>query len=243
MQEFDTQLPEKLNDFVIIGLGRFGKSLALNLSNIGHQVLAVDTDQQLVHSIASSVTSAVVADSTKQDVLHSLGAQNFDCAVICIGNDIEASVLTTLICKELKIPYIIAKAQNEQHKKLLERIGADLVVFPEVFMSRKLATALDNPTVNETAALTDEFKIVELKCQENWIWKTMDEIKFQRKFKVSVLMIKRGQEVIEPEDETVLQENDYLIVAGKQNRIDAISNKINSTVDFRNAFTDAFNEE
>lgn len=243
MQEFDTQLPERLEDFVIIGLGRFGKSLALNLANLGHQVLAIDTDQQLVHSVASSVTSAVVADAAKPTVLHSLGAQNFDCAVICIGNDIEASVLTTLICKDLKIPYIIAKAQNEQHKKVLEKIGADLVVFPEVFLSKKLATALDNPTVNEAATLTSQFKIVEIKCQENWAGKTIDEIKFQRKFKVSVLMIKRNDEVIEPEADTVIEENDYLVVAGTQNRLDAISNKINSTVDFRNAFVDAFTEE
>lgn len=243
MQEFETELPDKIEDYVIIGLGKFGRSLALNLENLGHQVLAIDTDEQLVNHVRRGVTHAVVADATKLKVLHSLGVQNFDCAVICIGNDIESSILATLNCKELNIPYIIAKAQNEQHKKLLEKIGADLVVFPEVFMSKKLANALSKPTVNEAMSVTENFKIAEIKCPENWVDKSLLESNVRKKFKISVIMIKRNDEVIYPDSETVLLENDSLIIAGETNRIETISNKLSENVDFRTAFADAYNEE
>lgn len=243
MQEFETELPDKIEDYVIIGLGKFGRSLALNLENLGHQVLAIDTDEQLVNYVRGGVTHAVVADATNPEVLHSLGAQNFDCAIICIGNNIEASILATLNCKELKIPYIIAKAQNEQHKKLLDKIGADLVVFPEVFMSKKLANALSKPTVNEAMSVTENFKIAEIKCPENWVDKSLLESNVRKKFKISVIMIKRNDEVIYPDSETVLLENDSLIIAGETNRIETISNKLSENVDFRTAFADAYNEE
>lgn len=243
MQEFDTELPEKMDEYVIIGLGRFGKSLALNLANMGNQVLAIDTDQNLVRSVQDSVTSAVVADGTKLEVLKSLGVQNFDCAVICIGRDLEASTLATLNCKELKVPYVITKAQNEQHKKILEGVGADLVVFPEVFMSRKLATALSNPTVNEAMAVNENFKIVEIVCPENWANKSIVDSNIRKKYNVSIIMIKRGEEVIYPDSSTILEEDDNLIIAGETAKIDNISNKLSENVDFRNAFTDAYNED
>ncbi len=243
MQEFGTELPEKMEDYVIIGLGRFGLSLATNLSNAGYQVLAIDSDPQLVRSIQDNVTRAVVADATKLDVLQALGVQNFDCAVVCIGKDIENSTLATLNCRELKVPYIIAKAQSEQHKKVLEGVGANLVVFPEVFMSKKLATALSNPTVNEAMSVTEKFKIVEILCPDVWWDKSLIESNIRKKFKISVIMIKRGEEVIYPDSETVLKENDKLIIAGETNKIDNISNKLLENVDFREAFADAFNEE
>lgn len=243
MREFDTELPEKMDDYVIIGLGKFGKSLALNLANLGNQVLAIDTDANLVRSVQDSVTSAVVADATKLDVLKSLGVQNFDCAIICIGRDIEASTLASLNCKELKVPYIITKALNEQHKKILEGIGTDLVIFPEVFMSKKLATALSNPTVNEAMNVNENFKIVEIVCPEKWVNKSIVESNIRKKFNVSIIMIKRGEEVIYPDSATILLENDNLIIAGENSKIDNISNKLSDNVDFRNAFTDAYGEE
>lgn len=242
MEDLQINIPKKMEEFVVIGLGRFGKSLALNLANLGKQVLAIDTDTQQVNSIQESVTSAVVADTTNPEVLRTLGAQNFDCAIVCIGDNIEASVLTTQTCKDLNIPYIIAKAQNEQHRKLLESIGADLVVFPEVFMSKKLANALSNPVINEAISVTDSFKICEIKCPNAWSGKSLVK-KIRKKFKVTVIVIKRGDEVIYPEDETVLEENDTLIIAGEQNKIDSITSKISNPVDFANSFADAFNEE
>ena len=150
------------NDYVVIGLGRFGKSLALNLAEQGKRVLAIDNLLSNVEEVEGSVTHAAIADVTQKDVLKSLGVQNFDCAVICIGGGVTASMLATLGCKELGVKYIIAKAQNEQHKALLEKVGADLVIFPEVFMSKKLSLALSDPYSNEILKLSDKYKIVEV---------------------------------------------------------------------------------
>ena len=231
------------NDYVVIGLGRFGKSLALNLAEQGKRVLAVDNVLSNVEEVEGSVTHAAIADVTQKDVLRSLGVQNFDCAVICIGGGITASMLATLGCKELGVKYIIAKAQNEQHKALLEKVGADLVIFPEVFMSKKLSLALSDPYSNEILKLSDKYKIVEIKCPAKWDGKTIIELNVRKKFNITVIFIKRDGEIIEPTPELVFEKGDSLIIAGNEKNIEAIENKLIETVDFKDVFTDAFSEE
>lgn len=231
------------NDYVIIGIGKFGRSLAINLTEKGKNVLAIDNIAQNIEEIEGIVTHAVVADVTKKEVLHSLGVQNFDCAVICIGDNLSASMLATLTCKELKVPYIIAKAQTDEHKELLERIGADLVLFPEVFMSKKLTTALTDPFINELIQLTDNYKIVELKCPTNWVGKTIAGINVRKKYNITIIFIKRDGLIIEPYPEAELEEGDSLVIAGTPKNIDAIENKVKDPMNFKDIFSDAFSEE
>ncbi|MBQ4541784.1 MAG: TrkA family potassium uptake protein [Clostridia bacterium] len=231
------------NDYVVIGLGRFGKSLALNLAEQGKRVLAIDNLLSNVEEVEGSVTHAAIADVTQKEVLKSLGVQNFDCAVICIGGGITASMLATLGCKELGVKYIIAKAQNEQHKALLEKVGADLVIFPEVFMSKKLSLALSDPYSNEILKLSDKYKIVEIKCPAKWDRKTIIELNVRKKFNITVIFIKRDGEIIEPTPELIFEKGDSLIIAGNEKNIEAIENKLIDTVDFKDVFTDAFSEE
>lgn len=231
------------NDYVVIGLGRFGKSLALNLAEQGKRVLAIDNLLSNVEEVEGSVTHAAIADVTQKDVLKSLGVQNFDCAVICIGGGVTASMLATLGCKELGVKYIIAKAQNEQHKALLEKVGADLVIFPEVFMSKKLSLALSDPYSNEILKLSDKYKIVEVKCPAKWDRKTIIELNVRKKFNITVIFIKRNGEIIEPTPELIFEKGDSLIIAGNEKNIEAIENKLIDTVDFKDVFTDAFSEE
>jgi trk system potassium uptake protein TrkA len=231
------------NDYVIIGLGKFGKSMALNLSRAGKKVLVVDTDASNVAEIESLVTNAVVADVTKAEVLHSLGVQNFDCAIICIGNDLTSSMLATEICKELEVPYIIAKAQSDKHKTLLEKIGADLVVFPEVYMSKRLVTALVDPFANEIIKLTDNYKIVEMKCPANWIGKSLQEVNVRKKYGVTIIFIKRESGVIEPLAESVFEQSDILVVAGTPNHIEDVESKITEFIDIRDIFQDATGDD
>ena len=231
------------NDYVVIGLGRFGKSLALNLAEQGKRVLAIDNLLSNVEEVEGSVTHAAIADVTQKDVLKSLGVQNFDCAVICIGGGVTASMLATLGCKELGVKYIIAKAQNEQHKALLEKVGADLVIFPEVFMSKKLSLALSDPYSNEILKLSDKYKIVEVKCPAKWDRKTIIELNVRKKFNITVIFIKRNGEIIEPTPELVFEKGDSLIIAGNEKNIEAIENKLIDTVDFKDVLTDAFSEE
>ena len=231
------------SDYVVIGLGKFGKSMAINLAAAGKNVLAVDTDPSNVAEVEGSVTHAVVADVTKSEVLHSLGVQNFDCAIICIGNDLTPSMLATEICIELEVPYIIAKAQSDKHKILLEKIGANLVVFPEVYMSKRLVTALVDPFANEIIRLTDNYKIVEVVCPEKWVGKSLQEANVRKKFGITIIFIKRNGEILEPEADAVLEQGDILVVAGTPKNIDSIENKVTDFIDIRDIFQDASEDE
>jgi trk system potassium uptake protein TrkA len=120
-----------MKQFVIFGMGKFGESIATSLYNMGHEVLAVDKDQERVQDISDKVTHAVQIDATDENTLKAIGYRNFDVAVVAIGQDIQSSILITLLCKEAGVKYVLAKAQNELHSKLLYKIGADKVVFPE----------------------------------------------------------------------------------------------------------------
>ncbi len=241
--EHENIITKNFNDYVVIGLGKFGKSLALTLSNNDKNVLAIDTNAEIVQGVEGYVTRAVVADSTKKDVLSTLGVQNFDCAVICIGDDISASMLSALTCKELGVPYVIAKAQNNQHKEILEKIGVDLVVFPEVYMSKKLATALTNPLSNEISKITDDYKIVEIICPTKWVGKSVLDLNIRKKYGVSVILIKSGETLIEPLPETIFEKGDSLFIIGANKNIDSIENKIAEIVDLENRFVEASQDE
>ena len=230
------------NDYVIIGLGKFGKSLALNLTEEGKNVLAIDTRPELVESIQGQVTHAVVADATKKEVLQTLGVQNFDCAVVCIGEDLASSMLAALSCKELKVPYVIAKSMSNQHKELLEKIGVDLVILPEVYMSKKLTTALTSPFTNEIAKISDDYKIVEIICPTKWADKSILDINVRKKYGISIILIKSGINIIEPLPETILEKGDSLVISGSPKNIDSLENKIAEAVDFEERFAEATEE-
>ena len=153
---------QKMKDFLVVGLGRFGKSVASELYSMGNEVLAIDKNQQNVLDIEGKVSTAVTADATSMDVLHSLGARNFDCAIVCIGDSIESSLLVVQNCKELGVNFIIAKAQSEQHSKILTSLGVDTVILPESFAGKKLASLLNKSGINEVVELTTDFKIFEI---------------------------------------------------------------------------------
>ncbi len=238
----EIKINKKMTQFVVIGLGRFGRSVATTLSSLGNEVLAIDTNPTLVKKIEALVSSAVVADASQYDVLHSLGVQNFDCVVICIGDDLQSSILTTLNCKDLGVDYIVAKAQNDQHKKVLESIGANMVVFPENYMGKKVANMLDNPSINEVLNLTDTYKIVEIATPDKWIDKSIGDLNIRNKFKVSIIFIRRGEEVITPEAETILNLGDILIVAGQVNKLENLSNKASEVIDASHSLQDALEE-
>ena len=184
MLENEKKFDKKMTQFVVIGLGRFGRSIATKLAEMGKEVLCIDKCENAVKQMQDIVSAAVVADSTEKDILYSLGVQNFDCAINCIGGDLQSSILTTLLCKELGVKFVVAKAKDDQNKKVLEKIGADLVVFPEAIMGKKVATMLTNPSINEIMNLTDSFKIVEMPNIEEWENKSIVDINVRQKYKV-----------------------------------------------------------
>ena len=178
--------------------------------------------------------------STGTDVLRSLGVQNFDCAINCIGNDLQANILTTLICKELGVKYVISKAQNEQNKKVLEHIGADMVIFPEVYVGNKIANILTNPCMNEIMNLTSNFVIAEMPLPEDWQNKAIVDLNVRKKYNLTIIFVKRNEEIINPVAETTLLKGDTLIVAGEKETLTQLSFKSEEVLD---SINNLFNDE
>ena len=240
-EEKAPKLRKKMDEFCVIGLGRFGRTVALSLTTEGHEVLAIDTNEKNVHSIEKFVAGTAIADSTAPGVLYNLGIQNFDCVVICIGQDLQASVVTTLLCKKLGVKLIVARASTDEQKEILEKVGADVVVFPEDYTAHKVAKMLSNPSMNDIIHLTEKFKIVEMATPDNWTDKTIMELDIRKKFHISVIVIKRQDYIIYPEPETELKKGDVLIVAGEKKRLAELSGKSSEVIDVIHALSSGLN--
>ncbi|UTR09159.1 TrkA family potassium uptake protein [Evansella sp. LMS18] len=201
--------------FAVIGLGRFGGSVCRELVRQGHEVLVIDMDEHKVNDYANIATHAVVADTTDESVLRSLGIRNFDYVIVAIGDDLQASILTTLLLKELEIKNVWVKAKNDYHHKVLVKIGADQVVHPEKDMGRRVAQQMSDEKVIDFIELSDEYSIVELIATDLLEGKTLIQLDIRAKYGVTVLAIKKGEEIdISPEPDYQIVKNDLLIVIG-----------------------------
>ena len=217
-------MKKQKRQYVVIGLGGFGRSVALNLAQLGHEVLAVDNHEDSVERVAPYVTQAVQADATDEDVLHELGIADFDAAIVCIGSNSRDSILVTVLCKELGVPQVIAKAEDELHAKILRKVGADRVVFPEQDMGMRVARSLDAPGILEMMQLAAGYRIAEIPTPEAWCDQTLMDIHVRRKYGLSIIGIRRGKEFLaSPGADARLHEGDTLLVMGKQGDIDAIN--------------------
>ncbi len=179
----------KSRSFVIIGLDRFGQTLATNLARTGHQVLVIDPDDNLVTALSDIVTNAVVGDPTNDAVLRAAGVHEYDCAVIATASRLSDSVLTTINLKDLGVGQIVARAASDQHGRVLEKLGVDMVVFPERDMGEKLVGILDRNNVLEYIEFSDRHSIVEIPVPENWIGKSLADLDVRRKLGVTVLAV------------------------------------------------------
>ncbi|MCM3628699.1 TrkA family potassium uptake protein [Paenibacillus glycanilyticus] len=202
--------------FAVIGMGRFGSSIASSLTHMGFEVLAIDASEQRIQEAINLVTHAVSADSTDEEALRSLGIRNFDVVVVAIGEDIQASILTTLILKDLGVKMIVVKAQNELHGKVLTKIGADKVVFPERDMGQRVAHHLISPNILEYIEISEDHSIIDLKAPEAMIGKSLKQLDIRAKFKCNVMAIKtHGQMNIAPYADDLIRPEDILVIVGK----------------------------
>ncbi|RKJ78244.1 TrkA family potassium uptake protein [Butyricicoccus sp. 1XD8-22] len=176
-----------MKSFLIIGLGRFGRSVARKLCELGNEVLVIDRDADAVQHIAEDVTHAIVGDATEAAVLHAAGARNFDCAVVAVASNIENSVLATALLKEEGVPHVIAKARSSLHRLVLQRVGADEIVFPEEEMGVRLARTMSMRTFLDYVSVTDDFSIAELPVPEKWVGKTLVQLNVRAKYGATVL--------------------------------------------------------
>ena len=210
-------------NYAIIGLGRFGGSICRTLVESGQEVLAIDSNEERVNEYMNIATHAVVGNAQDESTLRSLGIRNFDHVIVAIGEDIQASILVTLMVKEMGVPNVLAKAQNEYHAKVLERVGADRVVHPERDMGVRIAHNLVSRNILDFIELSDEFSLAEIKVSNpKFFNKSLIEVNFRQRFGLTVVAIRRadGQVVVSPPANEIVCENDNLLVIGSTVNVD-----------------------
>ncbi len=201
--------------FVVIGLGRFGITVAKTLYSLGHDVLALDNDEDKVQEIADYVTHSAQVDATDENALKNLGIRNFDVAVVTIGGNIQGSVMATLLVKELGIEYIVAKAHNDLHAKVLNKIGADRVVLPEKDMGIRVAHNLVSASILDYIELSPDHSIMELKVLKDWIGKNLTQLELRSVHNINAIAIKRENNInISPINREPLRKDDIIIAIG-----------------------------
>ena len=213
----------KVKQYLVFGLGRFGSSLARALCAQGQEVLAVDNDQELVNDIAPYVTQALRLDATDEEALQTLGVQNFDAAVVSIGQNMRDSILISVLLKEMGVPYLIAKANDDLHAKVLKKIGVDRVVFPERDMGARLARSIITPSVLDLMELSGDYQLVETLLPDGWDGGSLRSIDVRRKYGVSIVAVHReGRYLVAPAPDMPFQAGDTLLVMGRREDVERL---------------------
>ncbi|MEE1224368.1 MAG: TrkA family potassium uptake protein [Clostridia bacterium] len=208
-----------MKSFAVIGLGRFGEAVALQLADMGYEVLAVDNDMERVNLIADKVTRAVSADAKSESVLKSLGLTNYDCVVVSIGGDVSESVLTALTLKEIGVKQLVCKARDKNHEKILQKIGADKVIIPEHEAGVKMAAKLVSGSLFDIIDLSDKYSVADIKVPSKWVSKSVSELNLRRDYGINIVAIKDGVSgnitSITPSPEYVFKDTDIVFLVGE----------------------------
>ena len=211
-----------MKSYIVIGLGRFGSGLAVSLCRQGAEVLAMDVRADLVQQVASEVTHAVVGDAQDKEVLRALDVRSFDCAVIAIGDNLAASVLTVMNLKELEVPYVVCKAHDETHRRVLEKLGVDRVVIPELEHAQRLARSLYSHNVLDYIELSNDCGIMEIPAPKSWVGKTLKELNVRAKLGVNIIAVENGEKTnVAPGADYVVCENDVMAILGDNVALEA----------------------
>ncbi len=216
-------------EYIVIGMGRFGSSMARQLEANGCKVLAIDRNEKRVNQIAEYVTLAMCVDVTNEDALRELGGRNFDGAVISIGHSLEASVLAAIWAKEQGIGQIIAKAYDDMQGKILTKVGADKIVYPEREMGVHLANDLAFNNLFDAIELTSEYSITDVSALDSWTGKNLKELKLREKYGVNVIAIKRGGVLlVNPPADDPTKKGDIFVILGLNGTLKKIANAYHS---------------
>ncbi len=212
-----------MKTYLVIGLGRFGSALAKQLCDLGAEVLAMDVRTDLVQALAQDVTHAVVGDAQDKEVLRSLGAKNFDCAVIAIGADLAASVLVTMNLQELGAPYIVCKAHDETHRRVLKKLGVDRVVIPEQEHAQRLGRSLFSHNVLDYIELSEDYGILEIPAPGSWVGKSLKELNIRAKLGVNIIAVENEKKTnVSPAADYRIRSGDLLVVLGENYALEAV---------------------
>ena len=215
-----------VKNFAVIGCGRFGRAVATTLYKLGHDVLAIDKDEEVIQNIADDVTRAVTA-IPDESALRDLGVADCDIVIVSMGSDVESSVITTLIVKELKVPYVICKAGSEIQEKILYKIGADRVISPERDSGVKLAKNLVSENILDKIDLDPNYTIVEIGIPEIWVGKTLAELEIRKRYLLNVVATKKDDELnIVPNPNEILEEDTAILLVGKNEDLQKFENSL-----------------
>ena len=205
----------KKREFVIIGVGEFGNNVAKTLSNSGATVMVVDKDEAQLENIADYVTYSVCVDATNPEAMKQLGIRNYDGAIVGIGHNLETSVLITMQLKEMGVPFIMVKASTDIEGRILAKVGADKVIFPDREMGIQIGNNIMNGNYFEAIELSEEYSIVDIAVPKSWVGKTLQEANIRSKYGVNVIGIRNLQEMnINPAATHTLTDDDVLIILG-----------------------------
>ena len=216
-----------MKSYVVIGLGRFGAELATRLYACGEEVMAIDTNGQLVDKIADRVTRAVAADARDIDVLEKLGVENFDRAVVAVGSDLASSSLITMNLKSLNVPFILCKAHDDTYRAILEKLGADRVIIPEREVADKLALGLTHAGIMEYIELSQEFGVVEMEPIPEWVGKTIREMELRTRYGLNVIAVRNHENAIKipPDIDTPIEADVIMVMLGKYEMFENLKRK------------------
>ena len=213
----------KDKQYLVIGCGRFGSSVAKKMCQLGNEVMVIDKDEDSIENIAEQVTHTAIVDVTEERDLKSIGLGNFDVVIVAISSDIRASIMATVMAKEMGVPKVVCKAKDELQAKVLYKIGADKVVFPERDMGIRLAYNLASENILDQINLDPEYSIMEIVTPQNWVGKTIIELNLRAKYDITVLAVKTqsGLKVM-PSPNYKMQEKNILIIIGNTDKISDI---------------------
>ncbi len=214
----------KVRQFAVIGIGRFGENLIKELTRMGHEVLAIDLDEERVNNAIDYASHAVKADTMDEQVLKALGIRNFDAVIVAIGENIQSNILTTIVLKELGVKKVISKAKNTMHGKVLEKIGTDIVIYPERDVAVKLARSLVSQNFLEQINLSSDYSIIELYTPKAFANRSLSDIGLRQKLRVNVLAIRRGEAIIvTPGPGENMEKGDILVALGHNDDLEKLS--------------------
>lgn len=209
-----------MKSFVVFGLGSFGSAVAKTLTELGHEVLAIDENFDRVQALADKVTTSIQTDMMDDLATENIGLKNFDGAVIAIGGNFEAAIMATIAAKNAGIPLILAKANSEKHGQILLKVGADEIVYPERDMGSRVAHSIVSKNLIDYIQISKELSIAEVKTPNEWIGKTIEELSIRNNYNITILGIETDNELeTNPSSDKKLKVDDILVIVGKDKDI------------------------
>lgn len=205
-----------MKSVLIIGMGAFGRHLALKMIDLNNDVMIVDKDAAIIEDMSSQVADAQIGDCTKEDVLKALGVGNFDVCFVTIGDTFQSSLEITSLLKDLGAKYVISKASRDIQAKFLLKNGADEVVYPDKDMAEKLATRCSANNVLDYFSITNDYSIFEIPIMKNWAGRSIIDINVRKKYHLNIMLVKNGSNIMTlPKADYIFKEDDLILVLGR----------------------------